>query len=138
MHKYAHTCICVVYIRNHYSYFQNTHACLRCTVYSYPVEIWCISHAYMIVIRTVHNVYVVMYLCMYILYTTYMCGLPLGPLTPQFDYCISYNDGQPALQVISHVCMYVPTYKFNFLFLGIKRVLRILWGMDNTMYIVNA
>ena len=39
-----------------------------------------------------------------------MCGLPLGPPTPQFDYCISYNDGQPALQMISYVCIYVPTY----------------------------
>ena len=36
-----------------------------------------------------------------------VCGLPLvGPPTPQFDYCISYNDGEPALQVISYVCTY--------------------------------
>ena len=34
----------------------------------------------------------------------------LGPPTPQFDYCISYSDGQPTLQVISHVCMYVAAY----------------------------
>ena len=42
-----------------------------------------------------------------------ICSLPLGLPTPQFDYCISYNDGQPTLQVISHVCMYVATnFKF--------------------------
>ena len=33
--------------------------------------------------------------------------LPLGhPPTPQFDYCLSYNDGHPVLQVISHVRTY--------------------------------
>ena len=58
-----------------------------------------------------------------------MCGLPLGPPTPQFDYCISYNDGQPTLQMISHVCMYVRTYIMS----TMGGVLRVLWGMDNTM-----
>ena len=37
------------------------------------------------------------------------------PNQPQFEYCISYNDGQPELQVISYVCkysiMYVISYK---------------------------
>ena len=39
----------------------------------------------------------------------YMCLLlPSAdpPNQPQFEYCISYNDGQPTLQVISYVCKY--------------------------------
>ena len=57
------------------------------------------------------NVHKICKTCMYI--ATYVCtivftvcGLTLGPPTPQFDYCISYNDGEPTLQVISHVCTY--------------------------------
>ena len=43
-----------------------------------------------------------MHAYMYVFECTITCIL--GPPTPQFDYCISYNDGQPTLQVISHVC----------------------------------
>ena len=32
---------------------------------------------------------------------------PDPPNEPQFEYCISYNNGQPVLQVISHVRMYI-------------------------------
>ena len=47
--------------------------------------------------------YIATYACI-IVFTAY--GLHLGPPTPQFDYCISYNDGEPVLQVISYVCTY--------------------------------
>ena len=39
-----------------------------------------------------------------------MCvfGSPADPPNePQFEYCISYNNGQPTLQVISHVRMHL-------------------------------
>ena len=43
--------------------------------------------------------YLFMYLCVF-------GSLPDLPNEPQFEYCISYNNGQPALQVMSHVCTY--------------------------------
>ena len=61
-----------------------------------------------------------MYVCMCLLYmyvciTYYACNciftfmefLLGNPPTPEFDYCISYTDGQPVLQVTSYVCMYI-------------------------------
>ena len=53
----------------------------------------------------------------YIMILEYVCILPLGPpmATPQFDYCISYNDGQPALQVTSYVCAWILYQKLIYL-----------------------
>ena len=38
------------------------------------------------------------------MYTIYIAD---PPDQPQFKYCISYNDGQPTLQVISYVCIHI-------------------------------
>ena len=45
------------------------------------------------------------YACNYVF--TFMEFLLGNPPTPEFDYCISYTDAQPVLQVTSYVCMYI-------------------------------
>ena len=45
---------------------------------------------------------------------TYVCVfLTDPPNEPQFKYCISYNNGRPVLQVISHVSTYVTRNKWK-------------------------
>ena len=53
---------------------------------------------------------VIKFVFVYAILSSYICifGSPsAGPNEPQFEYCISYDNGQPALQVISHVRMHL-------------------------------
>ena len=74
------------------------------TVYTYVCMLFSYVHGIHVPKICITCTYIPTYACI-IVFTA--CGLPLvGPPTSQFDYCISYNDGEPALQVISHVHTY--------------------------------
>ena len=45
-----------------------------------------------------------------------------NPPTPKFDYCISYTDGQPALQMISYVCACLHIYAYVRMYLRMNEL----------------